>query len=352
MKRYGTPFIIVIGLVVVLGIKFNSAGGSAQGADGAPAIPTHRFKEVADGVYFAEGTGPIFTQSNSMVVVNESDVLVVDSHVTPAAARALLASIETLTDKPVRYLVNTHYHFDHAHGNQAFGPDVQIIGHEYTREKLLGDVLNENTYLSFTSAIPDQIEQMKKRLEEMPGGLARVRLAERIHVQENHVKALAEIVPTPPTVTLEKKMTLHLGGREIQLHFMGRGHTGGDVVVFLPKEKVIFTGDLLLPSVSYMGDGFVDEWDETLEAVKELDFDIVLPGHGQPFKDRARIDNIQAYLRDLWKAVSDLRGKGLSAADAAERVDLTKFRTTLGIVSKGADPRAVSRIYQLLAERN
>ena len=86
-----------------------------------------------------------------MVVVNEEDVLLVDSHITPDAARELVKSVSTITDKPVRYVVNTHWHFDHAHGNQFFSKGVEIIGHEYTREKLLGSVLSEPSYMIIAS---------------------------------------------------------------------------------------------------------------------------------------------------------------------------------------------------------
>ena len=99
---------------------------------------SHRFTEIAEGVWHVAGTGTVYTMSNAMVLVGERDVLVVDSHVTPAAAEALLASLPVITDKPVRYLVHSHYHFDHAHGNQAFPESVEIIGHRFTRAKLSG----------------------------------------------------------------------------------------------------------------------------------------------------------------------------------------------------------------------
>ena len=95
---------------------------------------SHRFEEVAEGVWLATGTGSVLTMSNAMVLVGEFDTLVVDSNVTPAAARALIDSISVITDKPIRYLVNSHYHFDHAHGNQAFPAGIEIIGHELTRK--------------------------------------------------------------------------------------------------------------------------------------------------------------------------------------------------------------------------
>ena len=84
--------------------------------------PTHRFVEAQDGVWLGTGSGSVYTMSNVMVLVGQNDTLVVDSHVTPKAARALLDALPALTDKPVRYLVNSHYYFDHAHGNQAFPP--------------------------------------------------------------------------------------------------------------------------------------------------------------------------------------------------------------------------------------
>ncbi len=226
--------------------------------------------------------------------------IIVDSHVTPAAARALLASAAELTDKPVRYLVNTHFHFDHAHGNLSFPPGVATVGHEYTRERLLGPVLDERTYRIFTGAIPE-------------------------------------------------------------LHFLGRGHTGGDVVVYLPRERLVFTGDLLLPFPSYTGDAYVDEWAETLERLKELDFDLLLPGHGEATRDRAVIDMAQTSLRKLWTEVSSARDSGLSADQAAARLDLAAVFGAYPLNPLAEAPAdlvrnitllTVLRVYALLAERD
>ena len=169
----------------------------------------------------------------------------------------------------------------------------------------------------------------------------------------NHLAALDEIRPTPPDLTLKTEMTLFRGDREIQLHFLGRGHTGGDVVVFLPEERVIFTGDLMLPFLSYMGDAFVEDWDETLEAVKALDFDVALPGHGPPIRDKARFDHFQAYLRDLWDQASRLKSQGVSAQEAAQRVYLTAHRPNYPLLRGPACyPRAVDRISVLLRHRS
>ena len=94
------------------------------------------FEEVVPGIFHVRGTGNLSVGSHGAVIVNEDDVLLVESHISPAAARAVVDEIEVPTDKPVRYVVNTHYHFDHAHGNQIYPPGVHVIGHEVTREML------------------------------------------------------------------------------------------------------------------------------------------------------------------------------------------------------------------------
>ena len=342
--------------IVILVLGLLTAGALA-----AADAPTHRFEELAPGVFFAAEAGPIMVMSNSLVIVNENDVVVVDSHVSPAAARALIASVATLTPKPITTLINTHYHFDHAHGNQAFPAGVVIVGHEYTREKLAGDPLKERTYTFFSKLLADNAQAVAKQAAEAKDAAAKASLEAQARVLANHVRDDRETRAVPPSVTLSERMTLYRGGREIQLHFLGRGHTGGDVVVFLPEEKIVFTGDLLVQGPSYMGDAFVDEWIATLDEVKKLDFEVIVPGHGVPFRDRAVIDHVQAYMRDAWDAVIELRASGVPALEAALRVDLTAHQKTLGpfvspllpsgIAAPGIEPNSVLRIYELLDER-
>src|SRR6185503_13122022 len=110
----------------------------------APATgAAYKFQEIKPGIYSAIGTGTLNVGSNSAIIVNQDDALIVDSHITPEAARVMMREMKTITDKPVRLLVNTHFHFDHTDGNQVFGPDVLIFGHDFTRKKLAGDFLHE-----------------------------------------------------------------------------------------------------------------------------------------------------------------------------------------------------------------
>ena len=319
---------------------------------------SHVFTRMADGVYQVTGTGEVYLMSNAMMLVGDEDVLLVDSHVTPNAANALLRSVRAVTDKPVRYLVNTHYHFDHAHGNQVFPEQVEIIGHEYTRTKLngeLGNVLTETTMVSFTEGVPDLVESLRAQLSDTRDPQERAALERRLKAQEDHMISLREIIPTPPNITLDKKMTLFQkmgdSDREIQLLHLGLGHTAGDVVVYLPQEKLVFTGDMMLPSLSYMGDSFPQEWVGSLEALKGLEFDVLLPGHGAPVQGKAEIGFFQAYITDLWQKTAALKAQGLTAEETAEQVDMTNHGSHYRqIRAPGADVRAIRRIYALLDE--
>jgi glyoxylase-like metal-dependent hydrolase (beta-lactamase superfamily II) len=103
---------------------------------------------------------------------------------------------------------------------------------------------------------------------------------------------------------------------------LGRGHTAGDVIVFLPKERLIATGDLLVEGTSYMGDAYFTDWIATIELLKKVEFDTVLPGHGQVFKGKDKLDHWQAYLRDFWSQAQKFHKAGVPWEEAAKQVDL------------------------------
>ena len=312
-----------------------------------------RFNKVADGVYHAVGTGTLSVVGNSSVIVNDDDAIVVDDHVSPAAAWVLLDEIKKLTNKPVRTVINTHFHYDHAHGNQIFDKDAAIIGHEFTREMLLGGKSIEMPlYKSYVTGLPAQIAGLKQRLAAESDATRKAALQTQLQAAENNAVSQAELRPTPPNVTLRTNMTLYRGSREIQIRFLGRAHTAGDVVVYLPKERIVITGDMLTSALSNMSDAFVNEWSTTLDELKKLDFVTVLPGHGDAFIDKAKIDYFQAYLRDVWSEVSRLKQQGVSAEDAAKRADLTKHKEHFPTVTAPGVPLiAVTRLYELLDSR-
>jgi cyclase len=355
MRRYllAAIVLVMLGASYALGGRDTANAAAGQGS-AAPAGKAYRFEKLAEGVYFATGTGAKTTMTNGLVSVNADHTMLVDTSVTPAAARALVAQIrDELSPRPIKYVFNSHYHFDHAHGNQIFGDDVEIIGHEYIRRMHLSNVLQQRTNRSFTEGLPGQIAQMKQRIAQTADAKERVGLEATLGVTEAHWKATQDVVVKPPTVTFTDSMALYKGGREVQVHFLGRGHTGGDTIVFLPAERIVFTGDFFegRPGggvLSYLGDSFIDEWPASLERLKALDFDVIVPGHGAPLRERKQIEDFQNYLRDFWRQASALRAQGVTVQQATERMDMSKYAPQYGPRVAHPDARAVLRAYELL----
>jgi len=342
MKRTGLLAVIAAMFVVSMLAQSRQPAGTSHNGK------VFRFNKVKEGIYHAVGTGSLAVVGNSSFIVNDNDVIVVDDHVSPAAAWVLLEEIKDVTNKPVTTVINTHFHFDHAHGNQIFEPNVQIIGHEFTRRMLLNNSIGMPLYRNYLTAMPGQIENLRQRIASEADSAAKAKLQTQLQVAENNLASQKELRPTPPNLTLTTQMTLYRGQREIQIRFLGRGHTAGDVVVFLPNEKVVMTGDFLTSGLSNMSDSFPEEWVASLDVLKQLDFDTVLPGHGDAFTDKSKIDHFQAYLRDVWSEVSRLKKQGASAEEAAKRADLTKHKDHLPIQGPGIPPIAATRIYELL----
>jgi len=318
----------------------------------APIVSgAHRFEKVTDGVYYATASGTMNVGANSPIIINDDEVLVIDSQITPAAARALVTDLRAITSKPVRYVVDSHYHYDHAHGNQIFAPDAQVIGHDNTRRRMLTNVLEQYTYLSSVEPIPARVESLKQRIAQEADPQQKVALERQVANSLAYLEQVKETKVTPPNLTFDATMTLVRGGREIRLLYLGRGHTDTDVVVYLPRERIVCTGDLMESVVSYMGDSYPEDWIATLERLKGLDFETVMPGHGVVFKGKAKIEAFQNYLRDVNTQVAALRKQGLSADAAAQKVDVTAYRNDFASIrGVGIDPAAVRRIYQLAAQ--
>jgi glyoxylase-like metal-dependent hydrolase (beta-lactamase superfamily II) len=307
------------------------------------------FTEVRDGVWHAVGGDGVAAGSNGAVVVNERDVLLVDSHMTPSAARAMLADLAKITDKPVRYLINTHFHFDHTHGNEAFGPDVEIVAHEFTRWRVAsGDTKRGRGYDGFIGSTPQTVEGMRAGLDSLSAE-DRAAMEQRIAFMMKVYEESEAVAPRAPTLALREAVVLYRGGREIRLLHVGRGHTGGDVIVYLPAEKALISGDLLTAGLPYMGDAFVPEWVGTLDEVAALDLEVILPGHGPAYTEVERVGHLQLYLVDLWQQAVKLHAAGVSAEEAAAKIDLTGHAGSFPqIEGPGASSHTVDRIWELL----
>jgi cyclase len=288
--------------------------------------------KVANGVYAGIGRNGVF--SNGAFVVDQNDVLVVDTHLRPSWARDLLAEIHKVTNNPVRYVVNTHWHPDHTQGNQvylsAFGPTVEYLAQHNTREDLIKKGI-PSVEEALTKDVPQEIQTIDKALADGkdPQGNAltperRTAFEKRLSDDKSYLEELKQIQVTLPTMTFEKNLILHKPGRRISILYFGKGHTRGDVVAYLPKEKVVITGDLLTNGIPFMRDAYPVEWVATLQALRNLDWDVAIPGHGDVQHGKDQIDKLISYMQDMVAAVKDSVAKGQTLEEAKKSIDLSK----------------------------
>ena len=339
-KRIAVLFAVVVGGWLWLDARAQTGDPIVSGA--------HRFTKVAEGIFYATSSGTMNVGANSPIILTDAEALVIDSEITPAAARALVSDLKAITDKPIRSVVDSHYHYDHAHGNQVFMSSAQVIGHDNTYKRLLTNVMEQYTYLSSVQGIPARVDGLRKRIADEKDPAQKATLERQVASSLAYLEAVKEIRVTPPNLTFKNDMTLYRGGREIRLLYLGRGHTDTDIVVYLPKERVVCTGDLMESQISYMGDSYPEEWIATLDRLKAIDFDTVMPGHGVVFKGKTKIEVFQKYLRDVITQSNAFRKQGLSAEDAAAKINLTAYSGEFpSIRGVGIDAAGVRRIYQL-----
>jgi cyclase len=281
------------------------------------ATDLFEFKQVVDGVYAAIAAPQYKINSNAAVILTEDGVIVVDSHSKPSAARSLFHTIQGVTKLPIRKLINTHFHWDHWQGNEIYAaafPQLDIIASERTRLNLTtpGSGVGGVPFIEQQlTALPAEIAQLKDDIVRASSPEQKARLEANLQQAEAFLEELKTLAPALPTRTVASSVTLNEPGREIQLLLLGRAHTDGDVFIYLPKEKVIVTGDAVVDWMPFLGDGYPEEWIQTLNALEQLDFTHMILGHGD-VTTKAHIAFFRGYLTDLIAAVKQAAADGAS----------------------------------------
>lgn len=282
-------------------------------------------KQVADGIYAAIAVPQHKVNCNAAVIVNEDGVLVVDTHSKPSAARALVKSISEITMKPVRQVINTHFHWDHWQGNEVYPamfPETEIIASQATRENMTNPDAGNGGLAHIErqlKTLPEEIATLQAELAKASNTEVRSRLESTLQQTVAYLEELKGLRPTLPTLTFERSLTLYKQGREIRLLFLGRAHTSGDIFVYLPKEKILVTGDCIIDWMPFLDDGYPEEWVKTLNEVKKLDFTTMIMGHGQ-VAGRDRVAFFRNYLADLIVAVRKVAADGATLDEIKRHV--------------------------------
>src|ERR1700716_1915108 len=285
-------------------------------------------KPVADGVYAAIAKPAYKVNCNAAIIFLDDVVLVVDTHSKPSAARALIEQIKKLTSKPVKFVVNTHFHWDHYQGNEAYPSSwpagVEIISSEATRTSIEQRGIPRVKHEIVT--MPAEIEQLRADLQKASTPEQRASIQKDISEAEGYLAELKSMQITLPTMTFDRSLILHRKSRTIEILWLGRAHTDGDVFVFLPKEKVLVTGDALHAWTPFMGDSYPYDWIQTLDAAEKLDFDSVIAGHGDIMHGKLRFELWKQYFQDLMDqtAAAYAQGDSLEQAQKSVSASLTK----------------------------
>lgn len=215
--------------------------------------------------------------SNAGIVIGDKGILVVDSLVSAKEAKRLVSDIRKISDKPIRYVVNTHSHFDHTFGNAEFASLGAVI--------LAQDTCAEN---------------MRKSSEHV------IRNAKDYGISAEEAK---DIKIAYPNVTFADKTRFVLGGVSVELLFIAPSHTSDSIIVFIPEEKVAFSGDILFTDYHpYMGDGDIEGWVKTLDHLMTLDAEKIIPGHG-PVSTKKDVAEMKKYILAFDKTAKDLSSK-------------------------------------------
>lgn len=202
--------------------------------------------ELGNGIYARLHDG----LTNSGIIVGDKSVIVIDSLRVPSFARDLIQDIRHITSKPTQYVIDTHSHWDHSWGNEEF-PEAIIVGHNNCYQEMVDVEANLHWRTKITQSNDPWSEEAK----------------------------LVKI--TPPNLTFESCMRLYFGGHEIQLVYFGKAHTSGDIFIYLPENKIVFTGDVAQDGrVPYLGDSYPSDWPNTDDLLIELPVNRFVSGHG------------------------------------------------------------------------
>lgn len=294
-------------------------------------------QRLDSGVYAVVRHDPIsyVNNSNSLIVVGDSSVLVVDAQFTRRATLQTLAEVRRITNKPVRYVVNTHWHDDHVAGNQVYRdtfPNVQFIAHANTRADLIAQGA-PNRHATWGAAGPfsGRFERLLAQglgVDSTPlGPLERATMENTIVVAREYLADKPGFRETLPDVTFTRALEVNLGGRRVDIRYFGEANTRGDAVVIVPDSRVIATGDIVVAPVPFAFGAYINGWIGALDSIAARKPTALLPGHGPVMRD-------DFYPRQVRRMLARIRTETQRAVADGADLAATRKRVTL------ADERA------------
>lgn len=293
--------------------------------------------QLAAGVYEIrhQDAGDGFASGNTTVIIGDRQVFVVDSCFLPSAAQQDIAQIRQWTDNPVAFVLNTHFHNDHNLGNRAYMdafPALTIIAHAETKKDMdLFGPGSESREKKTDASLQQMLDSGKSQDGKTLSADDRKQIKSALDHRRPGMDELKAVKFQSATLTFDHDFTIDLGNHEVQVKFLGRGNTAGDAVVYLPREKIVVAGDLVVYPIPYIYDGYPVEWIQTLQNLSQLDADTIVPGHGPVMHDKTYV----LLVRDLMKSAVDQMNVKLAQSgpamfqtmdDVKRSIDLTSFQ--------------------------
>ncbi len=313
-------------------------------------------KPMADGVYAAIAKPTFILNCNAAFIVLDDCVMVVDTHSKPSAARGLMEQIKKITDKPVRYVVNTHFHWDHSQGNAAY-PNawpggVEIISSIATRDNI--EKLGIPRMKTEVDSLPARIAVLKTNLANATDPQQKASIQNNLAQAEGYFAELRAMQVTLPTLTVDRSLVLHRKSKTVQILWLGKAHTDGDVWVYLPQDKVLICGDAMQTRMPFMGDSYPAVWVNTIAEVEKLDFTQSIGGHGEIMQGKQRFAQMREYFRDLVDETAKARFAGANLEDAQKQVGKVLVEKYTGLFGSGfasAVNGHIARAYETLGTK-
>jgi cyclase len=278
---------LAAGVALLAGLTLSPPPVGAQNREAPPAV-----KQIASDLYFFFD----YSGSNSVFLVTDAGVLVIDTRQHPRAGEELLAEIRKVTDKPIKWVINSHFHGDHNFGNAPF----RATGATF--------VAQQETARIIPKVLPKE-------------------MARRQGYFKSHNYDPTEVKLDPPDVTFDNQMTIRLGGRQVQLLYFGPGQQAGDTFVLFPHARTLFTPGSFaqhsMPNMLFTPS--VENWLKLLDQVAAMDVDRLLPAHGD-VAARADVKELQAMIGDEYATVKDAVAKGVSLDQAQKTLTFPQYK--------------------------
>jgi cyclase len=292
--------------------------------------------QVDSGVFAALRREPLSlaVNSNSLIIVRDTDVVVVDAQFTRLATQETIAAIRKITPKPVTYVINTHWHDDHVAGDQVYQdsfPLVRFVMQENTAADVVSlGVPNRKNQVEGAPAAADRFERLLSEglgIDSTPvTSLERSAVTSAISIVRQYLTEAPGFRAVAPLDTVHRRMTLGQGRERIDLLWFGNANTRGDLVVFLPERGIVATGDLVVAPVPFAFNSHPASWINVLDSLLALKPRVVVPGHGPVMQDLRYVRSVREWLSRINREASEAVARGDSLGAVLRTITLDEVR--------------------------